>query len=168
MKNQVIEVLNDEHGKKVIEYWESQGFKNIYDLQGDATRDGKDDWRYYGIIDGVFDNYTLDEAIDANAEIIELPTESPKEENTFPRVMLVSCDAVVWHQAVVEGLRGGCAFATIKYSSIEEYEDALERGASVPFYFCEYHKEISDGNKVSKSKIAEVFNIPLEKLEIVD
>ena len=33
MKNQVIEVLNDEHGKKVIEYWESQGFKNIYDMK---------------------------------------------------------------------------------------------------------------------------------------
>ena len=25
MKNQVIEVLNKEHGKKVIEYWKSEG-----------------------------------------------------------------------------------------------------------------------------------------------
>ena len=168
MKNQVIEVLNEEHGRKVIEYWESQGFKNIYDLQGDATREGKDDWRYYGIIDGDFDNYTLDEAIEANAEIIELPTESPKEESSFPRVMLVSDDAVTWNKAVAVCLRGGYAFATFNYCSVEEYEKSLERGGSVPFYFWKYHKELSDGYKVSKAKIAEVFNIPLDKLEIVD
>jgi len=30
MKNQVIEVLNKEHGKKVIEYWESKGVDTKY------------------------------------------------------------------------------------------------------------------------------------------
>ena len=28
MKNKVIEVLNKEHGKKVIEYWKSKGFRS--------------------------------------------------------------------------------------------------------------------------------------------
>lgn len=162
MKNQVIEVLDRGHGKKVIEYWKSKGV-DTSDMFGIRTKKAGSIFRYYGIIDGRFDCYSERQAAENNAEIIELP-----EEKTFPRVMLVSCDAVVWHQAVVEGMRGGCAFATIKYSSMDEYDDALERGAAVPFYFCEYHKELSDEHKVSKAKIAEMFNIPLDKLEIVD
>ena len=163
MKNQVIEVLDLEHGKRVIEYWKSKGVNtNLY--VGSCTRKYGVSRRYYGVIYGCFGRYSEEQVVANNAEIIELP----KEEKTFPRVMLVSDDTVVWNQAVVECLRGGYAFAAINYSSVEEYENTLKRGASVPFFFWKYHKELSDGNKVSKAKIAEVFGIDPEQLEIVD
>ena len=167
MKNQVIEVLNREHGKKVIEYWKSKGV-NTKDMGGSNTKDMESSIRYYGVIDDDFCCYPIESVKDANAEIIQLPTDSPKGENTFPRVMLVSDDAVVWNKSVAVCLRGGYAFATTIHASVEEYEESLKRGGSVPFYFWKYHKELSDGHKVSKSKIAEKFNIPLDKLEIVD
>ena len=163
MKNQVIEVINEEHGKKVIEYWESQGV-DTRELTGSMNKKDGCTHRFYGVINGTFDYISIDGVHRYNAEIIELP----KEEKPFPRAMLVSDDASVWNQAIVECLRGGYAFATIVYSSVEEYEEALKRGAAVPFYFWKYYKEPSDEHKVSKAKIAEMFNIPLDKLEIVD
>lgn len=162
MKNKVIEVLDLEHGKRVIEYWKSQGV-DTEGLDGGNTKERGSKVRYYGVINGYFCCYSIDSVKDANAEIIELP-----EEKTFPRVMLVSCGEIVWYQAVVEGMRGGYAFATNRHSSVEEYESALKRGDSVPFYLWKYYKELSDRYKVSKSEIAEKFNIPLDKLEIVD
>ena len=162
MRNQVIEAIDKDHGKKVIEYWHSQGV-NTSGYVGSCTRKMGDLCRYYGVINGCFDAYSERLVAENNAEIIELP-----EENSFPRVMLVSDDAVVWNQAVVVCLRGGYAFATINHSSVEEYENTLKRGDSVPFFFWKYHKELSDRNKVSKAKIAEMFGIEPEQLEIVD
>ena len=162
MKNQVIEVINEEHGKKVIEYWESQGFKNIYDLQGDATRDGKDDWRYYGIIDGHFDNYTLDEAIEANAEIIHLPTESPKEENTFPKVMLVSDDGIKWYKRVVFMKKRDRFLAWFSAKTVEESESIYE------IYTWRYAKELPEKVELTKSEIAEKFGVSVDQLVIND
>ena len=167
MKNQVIEVLDREHGRKVIEYWKSKGIDTL-GMSGSQNKKGDYLWRYYGVIDNCFDVYSEREVAENGAEIIYLPSESPKEENSFPKVMLVSDDAVTWNKAVAVCLRGGYAFATINYCSVEGYEESLKRGGSVPFYFWKYHKEPSDACKVSKSEIAEKFNIPLDKLEIVD
>jgi len=66
MKNQVIKVLNSEHGKKVIEYWKSQGADTMsYD--GSATEEDGHNSIYYGIIADKFDNYSLNaEAIICN------------------------------------------------------------------------------------------------------
>ena len=100
MKNQVIEVLNKEHGKRVIEYWKSKGVDTM-GMCGSFTKEGYADGRYYGVIENCFDCYTIEFVRNYNAEIIELPTESPKEENTFPRVMLVSIDEIKWHKRVV-------------------------------------------------------------------
>lgn len=163
MKNQVIEVLDRKHGRKVIEYWKSKGV-DTSGMFGIGTKKAGYLCRYYGVIDGCFDCYSERQVADNNAEIIELP----KEEKTFPRVMLVSDDAVVWNQAVVVCLRGGYAFATINHSSVEEYENTLKGGASVPFFFWKYHKELSDRNKVTKAEIAEKFGIEPEQLEIVE
>ena len=167
MKNQVIEVLDRAHGRKVIEFWKSRGV-DTYEITGAICKKDGHAHRFYGVINEEFKNYDITTVNACNAEIIELPTESPKEEKPFPRVMLVSDDAVVWMQAVVECLRDGYAFATIAYSSVEEYDTDLKKGAVVPFYLWKHYKELSDGNKVSKAEIAEMFNIPLDELEIVD
>lgn len=95
MKNQVIEVLDKEHGKKVIEYWKEKGV-NTSVMMGVRTKKGGDLCRYYGVIDGCFECYTERQAAENNAEIIELP-----EENSFPRVMLVSDDGDAWYKRVV-------------------------------------------------------------------
>ena len=163
MTNQVIEAIDKDHGKKVIEYWHSQGV-NVNGFGVICTLKDGGIFRYYGVIDGRFGYYSIRIAVVNNAEIIELP----KEEKNFPRVMLVSDDAVVWNKAVVVCLRGGYAFATIEHSSVDEYENALKNGDSVPFYSWKHHKELSDGNKVSKALIAEMFGIELEHLEIVE
>ena len=47
MKNQVIEVLNKEHGRKVIEYWKSRGV-NTLGMNGSFTKENGEEERYYG------------------------------------------------------------------------------------------------------------------------
>ena len=95
MKNQVIEVLNEEHGKKVIEYWKSRGVDTTGYIGCSNKSDGSLD-RFYGVINGEFDNYEEESVIEYNAEIIELP-----EEKVYPRVMLVSNDGDDWYKRVV-------------------------------------------------------------------
>lgn len=83
MKNQVIEVLNVEHGKKVIEYWKSRGV-DTKDFNGNCSKEINAVYRYYGVINGIFNFHSLKDVNEYNAEIITLP-----EEKTFPRKMLV-------------------------------------------------------------------------------
>ena len=95
MENQVIEVIDREHGRKVIDYWKSIGV-DTSDLLGIRTKKAGSIFRYYGVIDGCFDCYSERQAAENNAEIIELPEYKP-----FPRVMLVSYDGEVWYKRVV-------------------------------------------------------------------
>ena len=116
MKNQVIEVLDREHGMKVIEYWKSKGV-NTSVLMGIRTKKAGSIFRYYGVIDGFFDVYSEREAAENNAEIIELP-----EENSFPRVMLVNNGGNEWHKRVVFMKKCDRFLAWNKAETIEESE----------------------------------------------
>ena len=116
MKNQVIEVLNKEHGKKVIEYWKSKGVDTM-GMSGSQTKKGDYLWRYYGVIDNCFDVYSERQAAENNAEIIELP-----EENSFPRVMLVNNGGNEWHKRVVFMKKCDRYLAWNKAETIEESE----------------------------------------------
>lgn len=117
MKNQVIEVLNREHGRKVIEYWKSKGIDTSV-MMGVCTKKGCDLCRYYGVIDNCFDVYSERQAAENGAEIIELP----KEENPFPRVMLVSNDECEWYKRVVFMKKCDRFLAWDKAETIEESE----------------------------------------------
>jgi hypothetical protein len=125
MKNQVIEVLNEEHGKKVIEYWKSKGV-DTKGLVGDCTKESflGSELRFYGVIDGEFNNYTEENASYFNAEIIELPEEKP-----FPRVMLVSDDGDAWNKRVVFMKRCNRYLSWLKAETIEESEGVYEATA---------------------------------------
>ena len=123
MKNQVIEVLDREHGKKVIDYWESKGI-DTSDLLGIRTKKAGSIFRYYGVIDGRFDCYSERQAAENNAEIIELP-----EENSFPRVMLVSDDGDSWNKRVVFMKRCNRYLSWLKAETIEESEGVYEATA---------------------------------------
>ena len=121
MKNQVIEVLNIEHGKRVIEYWKSIGVDTL-GKSGSQTKKGDYLWRYYGVIDNCFDVYSERQAAENNAEIIELP----KEENSFPRLMLVSNGGIEWHKRVVFMKKCNRYLAWNKAETIEESESVYE------------------------------------------
>ena len=123
MKNQVIEVLNKEHGRKVIEYWKSKGV-NTSVMMGVRTKKGGDLCRYYGVIDGCFECYTERQAAENNAEIIELP-----EENSFPRVMLVSDDGDAWYKRVVFMKKCNRYLSWLKAETVEESEGVYEATA---------------------------------------
>ena len=109
MKNQVIEVLNKEHGKKVIEYLKSKGV-DVRGFSGDQTREDGDEFRYYGVINNRFNFYTIEFVNKHNAKIIELPSDFTNEftseqmkksvdlmskgvgleDRPFPKLMIVS------------------------------------------------------------------------------
>ena len=86
MKNQVIEVLDREHGRKVIEYWKSKGV-DTSGVYGSLTKEDDKEFRYYGVINNRFNCYTIKFVRRYNAEIIELPIENSRP---FPKLMLVS------------------------------------------------------------------------------
>lgn len=71
MNNKVIKVLDIEHGKRVIEFWkqycDTRNFEGIW-IGG-----------CYGIINGNFGVWSIDEIRLNNAEIIELPEIEPIE-----------------------------------------------------------------------------------------
>jgi len=119
MKNQVIEVLNKEHGKKVIKYWKSKGVDTGV-LQGDCNRDGGYKKRYYGVINGNFDFISIEDVRKYNAEIIELP-----KEKTYPRVMMVSFDRENWHKRVVFMKKCGGYLAWDNAETVEEAENQV-------------------------------------------
>ena len=76
MKNEVIKVLTKEHGKKVIQYWKDRGF-NVDGYKGVGNEADCSRYIYYGVINGRFDNYSLEQVQHHGVEIIELPNEEP-------------------------------------------------------------------------------------------
>ena len=121
MKNEVIEALDIEHGKKVIEYWKSRGVDTL--LNGDCTRDRKYDIRYYGVINNKFDCYSIEFVYKHNAEIIELPIENSRP---FPKPMLVSMfpfgnSAYNTQTRVVVAAGNGYAVGVNNCESLDDY-----------------------------------------------
>ena len=161
MKNKVVEVLDRAHGRRVIEYWESKGI-DTRGMCGAFTKEDNESARYYGVINKIFDCYTIEFVRKHNAEIIELPTEYPKEEKPFPRVMLVSDDGNSWHRRVVFMKRCGRYISWIDAETIEESE-IIYKTAS-----WRYVKEFPEKVELTKSQIAEKFGIPIDLIKIVD
>ena len=157
MKNQVIEVIDREHGRKVIEYWKSKGV-NTSVMMGVRTKKGRDLCRYYGVIYGWFDCYSERQAAENNAEIIELP----KEENPFPRVMLVNNGGNEWYKRVVFMKKCDRYLAWNKAETIEESESICL------VLTWRYAKELPEKVELTKSEIAEKFGISIEQLVIKD
>ena len=157
MKNQVIEVLDRAHGSRVIEYWKSQGI-NTMCMNGDCTREDKCDNRYYGVINDKFGCYTISYMIKHNSEIIELP----KEEKSFPRVMLVGDDSNSWYKRVVFMKKCDRFLAWVNAKTVEESEDIYEATT------WRYAKELPEKVELTKAEIAERLGIPIDLIKIVD
>ena len=123
MNNKVVKVLDIEHGKKVIEFWKQ--YCGTGALRGDTIGS------YYGVINGKFDYWDIDEVRRYNAEIIELP-----EEKNYPRVMLVSDDRIKWCKRVVFMEKNG-GFLAWGFAETLEVAEKIVRTT-----FWKYAKEI--------------------------
>ena len=157
MKNQVIEVLNREHGKKVIEYWKSKGIDTM-GMCGSFNKEDSGTVCYYGVINDMFDCFTIEDVRKYNAEIIELP----KEESSFPRIMLVSYDGEAWYKRVVFMKKCDRFLAWNKAETIEESEFIYETTV------WNHAKDIPEKVELTKSEIAEKFGISIDQLVIKD
>ena len=147
MDNKVIKVLDREHGKKVIEFWKQYCATGV--LEGTSIG------YYYGIINGEFDIWRINEVREAKAEIIELP-----EEKTYPRVMLVSDDGMNWdNQRVVFMEKCGGFLAWINAKTLEEAEKKVDTR------FWKYAKEI-EPVEVTLEEIAEWKGVSREQIII--
>ena len=156
MRNQVIEVLDREHGKRVIEYWKSIGVDTM-GMCGSFTKEDGEHSCYYGVINDMFDCYSISFVRKHNTEIIELP-----EENSFPRVMLVSNGEIVWYKRVVFMKKCDRFLAWNKAETIEESESTCDTTT------WRYAKDIPNEIIISKSEIAEKFGVPFDCIKIVD
>ena len=171
MKNQVIEVINEEHGRKVIEYWKSKGV-NTMGMFGSLTKEDGDEWRYYGVIGDKFDRYSIEDVRKYNAEIIELP----KDEKPFPRVMLVSNKPIKGNNggikqlviSIVDGI--AISVGGTQYTREQYYQDLKEEKANHIFrlYPWRYAKELPEKVELTKSEIAEKFGISIDQLVLKD
>ncbi len=163
MKNQVIEVLNAEHGKKVIEYWKNKGVDTT-GFAGFCTKEDKIDLRFYGIINNVFNNYNLDDVKIHNAEIITLPEEIDLEDNIFeyPKVMLVSNNRCTWIKRVVFTKK-------CNYYIAWDTAETLEESETVTSTTCwNYAKDISIIQEFTKQEIADKLGINADEFIIKD
>ena len=146
MNNKVIKVLNREHGRKVIEF-----FKQYCDTK---SFEGAFIGCFYGIIDGKFDVWDIDEVRRNNAKIIELP-----EEKAYPHVMLVSFDNENWNKRVVFMEKCGYFLTWNNAETIDEAEQVKDTS------FWKYAKEI-EPIEVSLEEIAEWKGVSKEQIII--
>lgn len=80
--NVVIKVLSKEHGKKVIEYFKSNGI-DTKGMQGNH-HEKISRHCHYGLINGVFSNYTIESVLAKGAKFIELPEEEQEVTHETP------------------------------------------------------------------------------------
>ena len=157
MKNRVIEVLDRAYGSRVIEYWQSKGV-DTRGMCGSFTKENGESARYYGVINDMFDCYSISFVRKHKSEIIELPI----EESPFPRVMLVSYDGEVWYKRVVFMKKCNMFLSWDNAETIESAEWTYRVAT------WRYAKELPNEIIISKSEIAEKFGVPFDYIKIVD
>ena len=191
MKNEVIEVLNKEHGKKVIEYWKSKG-ADVRGFSGNQTREDDSEFRFYGFINGEFNNYRRKSVYLYKAEIIELPDDFQNEltseqtekaiglmskgigleDRPFPKPMIVSMfpfgnSAYNVQTRVVVAAGNGYAVGADHCESLDDYIKRQKEN-SLSYTLWKYHQEIPNKIVISKAEIAEKFGVPFDYIKIVD
>ncbi len=80
LKNTVIEVLDLDHGQKVKELFEKHGV-SVGTFGFNATKSGGAKERYYGVVNGKFNNNNLEYVTSNGAKIVTLETFDSSESN---------------------------------------------------------------------------------------
>lgn len=165
MKNQVIENLNKEHGKEILKYWDDRGF-DTSDFNGSSTKADGDEFRYYGVINGYFDNYHIKNVMDAGAEIITLPEPEPEKEWKPKRGERVLVWDYKWdeREAIFIAEIEGDIFPYVAVR--QEYEGNFLKGEKFLTYQWKNMKPIPQVKEVTMQEIAEKFGVEVEQLKI--
>jgi len=161
MKNQVIEVLNEEHGERVIKYFQSLGI-DTGNFKGTNTLEKDDRIRYYGVVGGKFGPWAKSSFLDKNVclppvEIIELPDIQP-----YPKVMLVSDFPISMNnfgfKRVVFMEKNGRYLAWYGAETLEEAKETMD------ITHWKYAEDVDSVLKLTLEEIAERFNVPKVKI----
>src|SRR5690625_3593456 len=156
MKNQVIEVLDREHGKKVIQYWKDRGV-DTRPFIGISTKEQGSSYRYYGVIDGCFDNYCVEYVMDAEAEIIILPepeTEQEWKPKRGERVLVWNIEGHETEAIFIAEIEGGI----FPYVSVSQgYEKEFLKGEKFLTHGWSYMKPLPQVKEVTMQEIADKF-----------
>lgn len=161
MKNQVIEVLDSEHGKKVIQYWKDRGV-DTSDFNGSSTKSDGDEFRYYGVIDGCFDNYCVEYVMDAEAEIITLPEPEWKPKRG-DRVLVWNIEGHETEAIFIAEIEGGI-FPIVAVSFW--YEEKFNKGEKFLTDQWKNMKPLPQVKEVTMQEIADKFGVTVEQLKI--
>lgn len=159
MKNQVIKVLNREHGKKVIEYWKNKGV-DTYGYLGADTEEEGDIFIYYGVINGNFDNYRYKYVLEHNAEIIELPLEFERGE----RVLVRDSDDENWVESIFVTKIDGAKRPYVVVSYFDE--DEFMNGDVFNTVKYKQIKKLQAKKEITMQEIADKFGIDVNDLKI--
>lgn len=118
VEKKFIKCLSDEHGAKIVEFFEKKGAKNPKNFCGDAVG------LCYGVIGGYLTYKGQGSVYEIGGEIIELP-----EENVYPKVMMVSdCSITKGNEGkkrVVFMEKNGCYFAWAYATTLEDAEEEM-------------------------------------------
>ena len=164
LNNIVIEVLDKEHGKKVIDFFKSKGI-DTRNLSGEANKQDNDVYRYYGIIGIYFSNYSLNQVNSYNAKIVTLE-ELMKPANTYPKVMWVSDypDFMNKTKRVVFMEKCNKYVAWHNAETLEEAEKITDSTAWK--YAKDIEPEVSPIKELTMQEIADKFGISVDNLRI--
>ena len=136
---------------------------------GSFTKENGESARYYGVINDMFDCYSISFVRKHKAEIIELPIENSRP---FPRLMLVrrlpfGNPSYSTHTRVVVATGDGYAVAVKDCESWDDYTK-LQKAGKLDYTLWKYHQEIPNKVIISKAEIAEKFGVPFDYIKIVD
>ena len=164
LNNIVIEVLDKEHGKKVIDFFKSKGI-DTRNLSGEANKQDNDVYRYYGIIGIYFYNYSLNQVNSYNAKIVTLE-ELMKPANTYPKVMWVSDYPDFKNKSKRVVFMEKCA-KYLAWANAETLQDS-ERFSDVSSwrYAKDIEPEVSPTKELTMQEIADKFGISVDNLRI--
>lgn len=164
LDNIVVEVLNKEHGKKVIDFFKNKGV-NTRNCDGTCNREDGHINRYYGIIDNRFSFHALAKVDRYNARIVTLE-ELIESTNVYPKVMWVSnfADFRAQRKRVVFAKKANEYIAWQAAETIEEAENVTI--CSGWKYAKDVEPEVSPIKELTMQEIADKFQIPVDNLRI--
>lgn len=176
MNNVVVKAADKGSGQTILEFFNSKGvFTGGY--TGVASEENGWSTCYYGVIDGKFGNYYLEQVSLSGAVITtlaelkagEVASVLDKEELSFPRTM------IVWDKGDGQDKQVRTVIANIdgQYIAIpmdltyEEYKLKLSKGIRVSVISWLHGTEITEPVKLTRASIADMFGITGD-FEIID
>ncbi len=156
MKNTVIKNENPKMGKEIIEYFKSLGI-DTRGYIGDSSQDKYDPFIYYGVINDVFANWTVDTVELYEAEIITLPT--TQEFKRGDKVLVWDFDEEL-----------ACQFEFVVYIEGDKYPYCVTSDLNnKPFCILRHEncKHAPQKVKLTLQEIADKFNINVDLIEVV-